>query len=300
MVCFKLKALTISAVLALGAGIAQAGPVVIDGTDSGDHGSASGSTNLDGWKYMQRVLTNLGGSVDSGVAKVVQVIGTDAGSQSRDAIASAFAQAGLAGWTINYVSGAANIATFFGGLSTANTGILYLSSASNVSGDLDPSELAAVNAAAATINAFVGGAGDPTKGGALFSQGETGTGAYGWLSTLIPGIVATDVGSGGIANPISLTAAGNSAFPGLTNADLSSGPWHGYFSGNLGGLSVLGTSLDGNNTRNVILGGGAGTVISCGAVGAVPCPTPEPETLPLLAIGGLAMALASLRRRKTK
>jgi hypothetical protein len=302
MFCFKLKTLAISAALALGAGIAQAGPVVIDGTDSGDHGSVTGTTNNLGWEYMQRVLTNLGTSVDSGVAKVVQVIGTDAGSQSRVSITSAFNQSGLigAGWSINYVSDGA-IAGFMSTLSTANTGILYLSTSGNVGGDMSATELADVNAAAAKINTFVSGAGNPATGGALFTQGETGTGAYGWLSTLIPGILFTDVGAGGIATDITLTAAGTAAFPGLTNADIAGAdPWHGYFSGNLGGLSVLGTALDGNNTRNLIIGGGAGTVISCGAVGAVPCPTPEPETLPLLAIGGLAMALATLRRRKTK
>ena len=290
--------------LALGIGLAHAGPVIIDGTDSGDHGSFNGVANLDGWEYMQRALTNLGSSVTASAAKVVNVVGTDIGSQSRNSITSAFNQSGLGGlgWSINYVSGAP-IDGFLNTLSTATTGILYLSTYNNVSGDMDSTEMASVNSHAAQINAFVSGAGNPSAGGALFSQGESGTGAYGWLTTLIPGIVATDVGGGGIGTDISLTAAGTVAFPGLSNADLSGAdPWHGYFSGNLGGLSVLGTALDGNNTRNVIIGGGAGTVIGCGQAGQPACPTPEPASLPLIAIAiaGVAMGMVGLRRRKAK
>ena len=108
-----------------------------------------------------------------------------------------------------------------GGLSTSNTGILYLSTAGLVSGDLDSAELAAVNANAAAINTFVSGAGNPAQGGALFAQGETGAGEFGWLASLIPGIVSTDVGGGGLGTDVLLTAAGTAAFPGLTNADLA-------------------------------------------------------------------------------
>jgi len=50
-----------------------------------------------------------------------------------------------------------------------------------------------------------------------------------------------------------LTAAGNLAFPGLSNGDLSGGPWHNNFTGNLGGLIVLGDEATADN-RNVILG----------------------------------------------
>src|SRR5690606_33407716 len=135
-------------------------------------------------------------------------------------------------------------------------------------GDLTQAEMAAVNAGAAAIATFVGGAGDPTTGGGLFSMAETGTGAYGWLTTLIPGIVATDIGGGGHGTNITLTGDGASAFPGLTNTDLAGAdPWHGHFSGNLGSLSVLGVADQGGVIRNVIIGGGAGTVI-----------TPDPVT----------------------
>lgn len=278
---------------------AHAGPVIIDGTDSADHGGFNGSVNTGGWQYMQRALENLGTTVSTSVAKVVTVIGTATGTTAGNAINSAFTQSNLfgSGWSISFVNGASAITSTLTTLSTSTTGILYLSTASAVTGDMDTSEMAAVNGAASQINSFVSGAGNPLLGGALFSQGETGTGAYGWLSTLIPGIIATDVGGGGIGTDISLTAAGSVAFPSLTNADLAlADPWHGYFSGNLGGLSVLGTALQNGVSRNVIIGGGAGTVLQCGQPGTPPCQTPEPGSMVLMVTAGLA--LLGLRRRR--
>ncbi len=290
-----LLSLVAIAAMALGSS-AYAGPVIIDGTDSADHGDNSGGTNNLGWEYMQRALTNLGSSVSGSVNKTVQVIGADTGSQAYNAITSAFNLSGLigAGWNIQYVQGAAAINAFMGALSTANTGILYMSTAGLVGGDMDAAELAAVNASSAAINTFVSGAGNPAQGGALFSQGEFGTNAYGWLSALIPGIVSTSVGTGGIGTDILLTAAGATAFPGLTNADLAGAdPWHNHFSGNLGGLSVLGRTAAG---EQVILGGGAGTVLQCGQPGQPACPTPEPGSMLLVAAAGLA--LLGVRRRR--
>jgi hypothetical protein len=295
-----LSALATAAMLAATA--AQAGPVIIDGTDSADHGTVSGTTNLLGWEYMQGALTNLGTSVTPSAAKVVQVIGADSATQSRVAIASAFARSSLvaSGWIIQYVSGAAAINAFMGTFSTANTGILYLSTAGLVAGDLDSTELAAVNGNAANINAFVSNAGNPSQGGALFAQGETGIGEFGWLSTLIPGIANTDIGGGGLAD-ISLTPAGAAAFPGLTNADLAgAGNWHEFFTGNLGGLSVLGTAPDqAGVTRNLILGGGVGTFLQCGVADAPACPMPEPGSMVLVATAGFAL-LGLRRRRQSK
>ena len=283
----------IAAAAALAAGVAQAGPVIIDGTDSGDHGSLSGGVNVLGWEYMQRALTNLGTTVSATAARVVTVIGTDTGSQSQNAIQSAFNLAGLAGWTINYVQGAGAITTALSALSTATTGILYLSTAGNVGGDMDAAELTAVNAHAAQIASFVGGSGNPALGGALFSQGETGAGAYAWLATLLPGITFTDVGGSGITSDITLTAAGAAAFPGLSNADLAGAdPWHGYFGGNLGSLSVLGVAPDvAGVSRNIIIGGGAGTVITH---------VPEPGSMALVALAGLALLAGGSRRRRVK
>ena len=297
----KLHLLSAIAAAAMAVGTsAYAGPVIIDGTDSADHGSFGGGVNVGGWEYMQRALTNLGSTVSNTVAQVVSVIGTDAATTSRSAIASALSLSGVSGWAVNYVSGAANINAFMSTLSTATTGILYLSTAGLVSGDMSVAELAEVNLAAAQINAFVGGAGNPALGGALFAQGEIGAASFDWLSTLIPGLVATDTGAGGVGTDITLTAAGALAFPGLTTPDLAGAdPWHNYFTGNLGGLSILGTALQGTTTRNVILGGGVGTVLQCGLTGQPHCPVPEPGSMVLVATAGLAL-LGMRRRRQSK
>ena len=290
------------AVVALAMGqAAWAGPVIIDGTDSNDHGSVSGGVNLAGWFYMQKALTNLASSLSGSVTKVLVDIGTSVG-QARDAINSAFALSPLpgSGWTITHEDEAAAIDAWLAGMNTSNTGILYIPTLGLTGGDLLGSEITTINGRATEINTFVGGAGTPALGGGLFAMGETGSGAYGWLTTLIPGIVVTDAGGGGISSPISLTAAGNAAFPGLSNSDLSSGPWHEYFTGSLGGLSVLGTSPDGSQaTRNVILGGGVGTVIGCGAPGQPACPDnaiPEPASMLLFGMGGLAAGFTRIRK----
>jgi hypothetical protein len=259
--------------------------VIIDGTDANDHGdvdSGPPETNEEGWLYMQRALENIASQVHVSVTKTVVNLGAGS-NHALEAITSAFDLSTLpgAGWTLQTVDGTSNIDTWLASLNTTNTGILYIPTAGGLDpGDVSEAELAIINGRANEINTFVAGPGDPTLGGGLFAMAESTDPQdaipYGWLQTLIPGITITELGSGGENSPLTLTPAGTAAFPGLSNADLSSGPWHDFFSGNLGGLSVLATGPEGGVTRNVILGGGAGTVIGCGEPGQPACEEPGP------------------------
>lgn len=269
-------------VVALG-GSASAGPIILDGTDSDDHGFASGGVNMNGWKYIQSGLQNLLPQVTNGnqAGQSIVVLG-GTGSTAWAAITSA--AAAVPGTPVpTFISSTTDIATFLtggsvSGASMANTALLYIPS-DGAGGFITPAQVAALTANAGGINAFVNG------GGGLFSLGNS----YTWLSALLPGIVITPGGSG---NPISLTPAGNAAFPGLTNADLSTGPWHYDFSGNLGGLSVLFTSDVGgqNPIRNVGIGGGAGT--------SIVTQVPEPATMAVFGFGALVAGGVYRRNRK--
>lgn len=259
-------------------GTANAGPFILDGTDADDHGSVTGTTNLDGWFYMQRALENLAPGVTNGNMTVASL---GASSWALTAATSAFNLSSLpgAGWTFSSHSGATDITTFFApGGAAATTGIVMLPS-DGVSGGLDGAEEAALTAAATEIDAFLG------AGGALFSMGHD----YGWLTALLPSVTVTRFGGSGT---LELTAAGNAAFPGLTNSDLNAGPFHGEFSGDLAGISVLFTNGPG--------GSAVGIGSSGGSVTDPEPPTgevPEPAVLSLLG-AGLA-GFSFLRRRKS-
>ena len=185
-----------------------------------------------------------------------------------------------AGWTVTTVDGAANISAFLsGGLSGA--GIVMMDSGGNTGGGISGAELTAVSTNASFLNTFLG------NGGGLFSQAN----GYGWLSPLLPTLHGTTNDSN---TGLALTAAGNAAFPGLTNADLSAGPWHNGFN-NVGALSVLavGTGSDAAGV-NVIIGSAGGSITNPEPppVGAIP----EPSTYALMLAGLGAIGWMSRRR----
>lgn len=291
---FKVSRLAIAAASLVFAGAVSAGPIIIAGTDADDHGSGNATTNFNGWKFMEQAFTNLGGNVTNGMASIV-CIGCN-GSTAGLAFSNAVALAGLTGWTTTSLTSVADITNFFNGtgaVNTSNTGIIYMPTvSSNVGGGITDAQLVPVNANGIAINNFL------AAGGGLFTQEQANsTIGYGWLTSLLPGLVVNGDGHGGItgdSNTLQLTAAGNAQFPTLTNTDISNAtPWHAYFTGSFGALQSLvvgnGDNVGGFNDAVVLGGGfagGGGTIVG----------VPEPETLPLLllAIGSLLL----VRRRR--
>lgn len=267
------------AALALSIGLstsAMAGPFILAGTDADDHGSASATNNLEGWFFMQRAIENIAGGVTNGNKKVT-ILGST--STAGNASNSAFSKSALvgAGWSVETVA-VSDFATFFGsGGGVNNTGILMMDSGFNVSGGVDGSSFVPY---ANAINSFLG------AGGGLFSQAN----GYQWLSALLPSITTEDFSNTGL----SLTSAGQTAFPGLTNADLSAGPFHERFD-NIGNLSVF-ALYTGDNTSKIIIGGGGGSITDPCANQQCDVPEPASGGLILAALGGVVL-VTRLRRR---
>jgi subtilisin-like proprotein convertase family protein len=238
------------------------GTIIIDGTDANDHGFFDGTANRDGWAYIEKALNNIAPNVQNG-SKTLLVLGAAATIDAFGAgaaVRSAFDLSNLpaAGWSIVHVDGEVLIDQFLSGLSVTgrrrqgnavvdvpnvrldDTGILYITTANNTFEDIDDDELRVLNRHGVEIANYVNG------GGGLFSHSETSfdpqVPGYGWLTSIFPNLVVRD--EAGFGGAVEITPAGQQAFPGLTPADLSTGPWHNWFDGDLGLLSVLATDLN--------------------------------------------------------
>lgn len=263
---------------------AMAGSFIIAGTDADDHGFVSGGANQDGWLFMQRSLENLAPGVTNG-NKVVTVLGSSSTALSAASSAFNLSNLGGAGWSLQVVDGASNLQSFFdatAAFNINNAGILMMDSgSSNVSGGADLSERGVFTTNATVIDSFLG------AGGGLFSQAN----GYAWISALVPGLGVVGQQDDGLA----LTAAGSAAFPGLSNADLSSGPWHNYFT-NVGSLPVLATSTDPRSFGvAVILGASGGSVTQPN-----PPSVPDSGSTLILMFGSIATMFGGCRLLKSK
>ena len=257
------------------ASAAYAGPVIIGGDDLTDHGSAStyGVTNLTGWLYIEKAIGNLASNVTRpGNNGSIAALGSAASlATSSNAGAAIGSVAQKLGKTVTYYRNDTDVQTFFNQLaaSTTNPAIIWISGtdASNDFGDnVGGGAVLAPNASA--IASFV------ASGGGLMVHSAQ----YNFLTTLLPGIVITNT----CQTPVTLTPAGISAFPGLTSVDVSAGPCHASFSGQFGGLQVLGTDSGG---RVVFLGGGATTTITP----PTPIASGPPSNIPTLSVWALIL-----------
>ena len=247
--------LAITSVVALPAGLTSpvrasaGGPVILDGTDAGLHGSrnAGAGTLNSTWNYVKIAMQTLLGLVPGSYSNngKIAVVGaaSDTGNGSNNCGAAAYWAGQALGVSVDFYDGAAAIETFFQNLQTGASANRYklvqIVEQNWCTNGLDNTEAAKVNAAGQAIAAHV------NRGGALFAQSQT----YGWLTALFPTTTAS--GACGGSNPI-LTAAGTSNFPGLTNSDIAA-PWHNCFVDSTGTLPLQVLASEGGNA--VIIGG---------------------------------------------
>lgn len=239
---------------------AWAGPVILGGDDLDDHGSGDGTTNVQGWLYIQRAIDNLNGQITRsgpfttdiaalGSADNLACPPTCFGGNSGDAIKSAASALGL---SLQFFEGDVAISQFFTDLASGAVNPRIIRIAGNgAANGTDSTEGAVYTANAAALDGFV------ASGGGLMAHGS-GSDIYGWLTVLLPGIVEIFTCE---STGATLTLEGMAAFPGLTNSDIDSnaGPCHSHFEGDFGGLVPL--VLDGTGVAYII-GGGKGTTIT--------------------------------------
>jgi hypothetical protein len=270
--------------------------VLIVGTDADDHGSATSSTNQEGWLFLQRALESVAQNVRN-PNKVVICVGCNSGVAA-NAFASAFDKSSLpaAGWTRRTVVAAAELSTLFattatpGAAQLVGAGVLYMpSDRVNTQGGLTEAQLDVLAAQASGIANFVSG------GGAVVSLTQAGVpNGFTWLKSLISGLRVETTGIQGDAAVVGLPAFA-SAFPALSATSLGqSSHAHNFFAGSVGGLAVLATAprLAGNSagdepkndaTNAVILGGA--DVNFAGDLHGVPTNHPLALALLMAAVG---------------
>lgn len=213
------------------------GPVLIDGTDSGFHGSWSQAGVQGGWLYQLRWYQILMGLVPTAYTHngKIAVVGAERDSVStlQNCGAAATRISAQLGIQADFFEGPAAVKGLFDSV-RAGTSLyrlihiveetLYVPVSPGCTNGMSAEEVAVVDASADSIAAHV------NRGGALFSQNQT----YGWLKTLYP-TISTRLCSG--LSP-QFTSAGTAAFPSAQPVD-SQSPYHQCFSTNENSYPLL-------------------------------------------------------------
>lgn len=274
----------VAAIALAGSTASLAGPVVIGGDDLNDHGSYNTVTNANelGWLYIRNALQGLlAGVTRPGNNGRIAVLGSaPSTSTSSDGCGAVYWPGQVLGRQVDCIDTVTGINQFFADLAagTANPAVIVIPG-DGVTNDLDSAEEAALTTHASAIAAFV------ASGGGLLSHSQ----GYGWLSALIPTIA---IDSSCSVSGATLTPAGASAFPVVTNADIQAGPCHNTFVGPFGGLQVLATDGQG---RALVIGGGATTTIAPAVPSEIP--TLSEWAMILMAMLVAGSAVVTLRRR---
>jgi hypothetical protein len=250
--------------------VQEGGPVILDGTDSGLHGSIA----LDGsgvpkaselrstWVYELKAWETLLAGVPSSYDHngKVAIVGASASTTTSNNCGGAahYVSQRLASGAveIDYFEGAAAISTLFDDVfaGTANYQMIQIVEQGWCGNGMDGTEAAAVNARGPAIAAHV------NRGGALFAQSQS----YGWLNSLFPDLSASTACGGSTPE---LTAAGFAQFPGLTNSNIAA-PWHNCFTAS-GEFPLTPLALQ-DGTHTVILGGDSVTLPSTVSLATTP------------------------------
>ncbi|MDH3718564.1 MAG: GEVED domain-containing protein, partial [Planctomycetota bacterium] len=224
---------------------------------------------LEGWRYIQRALENIAPQVTrSGVDGSVALLGSsdsivetgnDAGAAYHYAVPVAAASTTALSGAVSFHDGPAAIQQFFTDLASGavNPSIIVTAGTGAFFNDLESDEGVALTDNAFSIGNFV------NSGGGLLSHGDDPDISYGWLSALLPGVVAPALFN---ETGLELTPEGTAAFPGLTSADINSGPFHNWFEptsafGDLQVLAIKPDRFDVDGKPISVIIGGASVVL---------------------------------------
>jgi hypothetical protein len=244
------------AILVIGVTPAFAGPVIIDGTDSPDHGERIGDTPVGNWPYIQNAIKSLLEDETRAGPHTVDILTIGSkdvvGFPEEDVAGAIKSAADKLGVTVEFCGDPVAAQDCFDKIAdgTINPRVLYFGGTGSDNDVGDNGVGPTLTANAQVISDFV------AAGGGVLSHGSGDT-ALGWLSVLLPDIEYPE-GCETLDNSDNaayLTDEGKALFPDITDDNIQ-GFCHNHFTGDFGGLVVL--ARDGLD-RALVLGLAGGT-----------------------------------------